>query len=145
MDIRTLEQKRAEFAYNKVLEVRGTSEEIQKKYRSYVRSAPTLILTNGLGQTLAFYLSKIGNSNGDYEEINLNDLKKADQKAYAYLYKHIAEWLDEKIIHSKNPIEYYTRASSTEVLTLTEEVIALLKWMRRFADAMLKGDERGEE
>ncbi|MFA4647648.1 type III-B CRISPR module-associated protein Cmr5 [Pyrococcus kukulkanii] len=144
MDIRTLEQQRAEFAYNKVLEVSKKSEDIQKKYRSYVRSAPTLILTNGLGQTLAFYLSKIGNSDGNYEKIDPGNLEKADQKAHAYLYKHIAEWLDKKIIHSENPIEYYIRASSTEVLMMTEEVIALLKWMRRFADAMLKGDERGE-
>ncbi len=159
MDLRSLEQMRAEFAYKKVLEVSREDKKTQGRYRSYVKKAPLLILTNGLGQALAFYLSKLDNKvKVDYESINPGDFDKGDDRAYAYLYKHIAEWLAEgnrekkegrteynwSLTNGKDPLRYYMEATGTEAMVLTDEAIAFLNWLKRFAEAMLEKDENGE-
>lgn len=147
MDLRSLEQERAEFAYKKVLEVKRESQDVQGKYSSYVRSAPVLILTNGLGQALAFYLSKLeALPDVNYKSISPQSFNKAERKAYAYLYKHIAEWLAEgrKSTSGKDPLRYYMETTGTEAMVLTDETIALLNWLKRFAEAMLEKEENGE-
>jgi len=143
MNLRSLEQERAKFAYEKVSEIKKAGD-VQKKYSSYVRKAPTLIMTNGLGQALAFYLSKMGGQvEADYRKISPENFKKAEEKAYAYLYKHIAEWLVEKRKMTKgmDPLEYYMKSTGVEAIALTDEAIALLNWLKRFAEAMLEKEE----
>ncbi|MDV3104837.1 type III-B CRISPR module-associated protein Cmr5 [Thermococcus waiotapuensis] len=147
MDLKSLEQERAEFAYGKISEVKGESSDVQKKYSSYVRSAPVLILTNGLGQALAFYLSRLENlKDVDYRSISPKGFEKAEKKAYAYLYKHIAEWLAEKrnLTKGNDPLRYYMKSNGIEAMILTDEAIALLNWLKRFAEAMLEKEENGE-
>jgi len=148
MDLRSLEQERAKFAYEKVKEVKQEKNpDVQKKYSSYVKSAPILILTNSLGQALAFYLSKLeALPDVDYKSISPQNFKKAEEKAYAYLYTHIAEWLagERKLTDGKDPLKYYMEATGTEAMVLTDEAIALLNWLKRFADAMLEKEESGE-
>jgi len=56
-EIKKLEQGRAEFAYKCVKEAVKkfkSDTKRQKEYRSYSLKIPIMILTNGLGQTLAF-------------------------------------------------------------------------------------------
>ena len=154
MDLRSLEQRRAKFAYEKIQEVKKESSDVQKKYSSYVKSAPVLILTNGLGQALAFYLSKLeALPDVDYNSISPQNFKKAEEKAYAYLYKHIAEWLaggdkekkeGRSLTNGKDPLRYYMEATGMEAMVLTDEAIAFLNWLKRFADAMLEKEENGE-
>jgi CRISPR-associated protein Cmr5 len=55
---KTLEQQRATRAWECVDEVTSKSQDFKKKYGSLARKVPTLILTNGLGQTLAFLKAK---------------------------------------------------------------------------------------
>jgi len=179
MDLRSLEQMRAEFAYKKVLDVKkpwkikvkekgmevvkDISTDIQKKYGSYVKKAPVLILNNGLGQTLAFYLSKLDEPlpltndspmNHPYrtiadkiekrEDPEADKYRKAEAAAYAYLYTHISEWLMGNATNGVDPLRFYMNRSSIEVMRITDEAIALLNWLKRFADAMLEKEESGE-
>ncbi|WP_010478233.1 type III-B CRISPR module-associated protein Cmr5 [Thermococcus zilligii] len=152
MDLKSLEQERAEFAYEKISEVKNESSDVQKRYSSYVRSAPVLILTNGLGQALAFYLSRLENlEDVDYHLISNRLLstegkgfKKAEERAYAYLYKHIAEWLARNLTKGEDPLRYYMKSNGIEAMILTDEAIALLNWLKRFAEAMLEKEENGE-
>ncbi|MCD6118781.1 type III-B CRISPR module-associated protein Cmr5, partial [bacterium] len=53
----TLEQKRAKFALEKVMAVAKQDNKTQGKYRSRLLNLGTQIHQNGLGQTMAFYLS----------------------------------------------------------------------------------------
>ena len=56
----TLEQERAEYSY-KIVEIiaNDKSNTIPKdKFKTLVKKTPTLILTNGLGNTMAFMFSK---------------------------------------------------------------------------------------
>ena len=54
--VNKLEKGRAEYAYNCVKEV--INKGFEKEYKSYVKSLPQMILSNGLGQTLAFIQAK---------------------------------------------------------------------------------------
>lgn len=123
---KTIDQERAAAAWKAVNQVDATSsEEFKKKYASWVRSAPTNVMINGLGQTLAFMLAK----------------GKPDRsEAPAVLYMHLSDWttkqmgwtqtnaglLIELINHSS---DVYRRA--------TVEILAYLVWLKRFAEAVL--------
>ncbi len=118
--MRTLEQLRAEFAYRKVEDVKD--KPFEAEYARYVKNAPAMILTNGLGSTLAFYRSK-------------------KKKAYDTLYEHINEWLESRGFYSGDAIDFIMNADSAKVFQATQEVLALLDWMKKFAKTMLKEDE----
>jgi len=148
--MRMLTQERAKYAYDAVMEVREVNKEnldVQEKYSSYVKSAPIMILNNGLSSTLAFYLSKIGlGEDIDYKRVKekISTLTPS-KKAYAHLYYHIAKWLAEKanngkgLTNGKDPLKFLIKdADSLQVMNLTRETIVLLDWMRRFAAAILR-------
>lgn len=135
MKLRTLEQERAQFAYQKIKEISEESHDLQKKYLSYIKSSATLILTNGLGNTLAFYLSKakVPYDDRDFE----NKLKecKDGEKAYCKLYLHITEWLRKQ---GYGGITWIISSDSIQVFQATREALCLINWMKKFAEAMLK-------
>jgi len=121
--MKTLEQERAKFAYEKVMSVKGKS--FEEEYARYVKSAPALILTNGLGNTLAFFRSK-----------------KKD--GYDKLLEHIAEWLRRREYCGENedPLKWIADSDSIKVLQATREVLAMLNWAVKFAKAELKESDR---
>ncbi len=124
MALKTQEQERAALAWTQVVEV---SQElaVAKKYRSYVRSATSLILTNGLGQTLAFYKSNSGDD-------------KAEKKAYAALIRHLSERVGKILPMTGDLLQAVTQNyTSVEYRRATNEVLAYLLWLKRFADASL--------
>ena len=136
--MRTIEQERAKYALKCIGEVKEKAKEnpnIEEKYSSYVKKSPTLILTNGLGSTLAFYRSKIGKDGGE---------KKPERLAYKLLYNHLNNWVSgkeyDKINFTKGQdlLEWVTEASSLEAFQATQEVIQLLNWLSKFAKAELK-------
>jgi CRISPR-associated protein Cmr5 len=135
--IRSLEQRRAEFAFKKIEEVAKRNRKVQDKYSSYVKKAPVLIQTNGLGSALLFFKSKFGEG----EESDLS----ADKEAYRLLYDHINEWLKERgFTEGKDAVEWIISADSLKVFQATEETIALLNWLKRFAEAKLEGGDENE-
>ena len=142
--MRTLEQERAKYALKCIDEVKlKSNSELEKNYSSYVKKSPALILTNGLGNTLAFYKSKIGKEGSE---------KKPEKLAYELLYNHINNWVSgkeyDKVNFTKGQdlLEWITKtASSLEVFQATQEVIRLLTWMSKFAKAKLEEESGGGE
>lgn len=129
--ITKLEQGRAEFAYRCVEEVKASKDHIQKNYRSYARKLPQMILSNGLGQTIAFVYAK--KENGD---------------AYDLIYKHLTEYLKSECVASirmpnnqNELIEWIISLNSYNYRHLTEEILAFLKWLKRFAEGMIEAEE----
>jgi len=123
--LRSLEQERANYAWKCIQEVKNlNNEETEKKYRSYVRRASTLIQINGLGNTLAFYKSK-------------------KDEAYDLLYEHINKWFKKQFKSQDNILNWIIseKTSIIDVFRITKEIIALLNWMKRFAEAELRGEE----
>jgi len=130
--IKGLEQGRARFAYDCVLE--GSKIEKKKEYKSYVKKVPMLIKTNGLGSTFAFIKSK-GN----------NDKSKAGY-AYHLIYNQTKDWLknDNKelldIGEEDDLVEKIISLGSVEYRAVTIEILAFFNWLKRFADGLIEGE-----
>lgn len=132
-EIKKLEQGRAEFAYKCVkegVEKFKSDTNRQKEYRSYSSRIPTMILTNGLGQTLAFVNAKAESGN-----------------AYELLYKQITDYFkSEHIARIKMPsdknelIEWVVSCNSKEYRFITQELLAFLNWLKRFAEGIIEGE-----
>ncbi|WNS77426.1 type III-B CRISPR module-associated protein Cmr5 [Bacillus sp. DTU_2020_1000418_1_SI_GHA_SEK_038] len=117
-----IENGRAAYAFGEVKRIVESGNHNNKKYRSYVKKIPSLIQVNGLGQTLAFCFQK--------------------KKEYLAIYQQIHRWLKEThgeyfIDESKELVEVVVSLKSSEYRMLTMETIALLNWMRKFADGMI--------
>jgi len=135
--LRSLEQERAKYAWECIQEAKGDID-LENKYKSYVRSAPSYIQINGLGNTLAFYKSKF---EADLRKKGENELS-ADKRAYKLLYDHLNGWRKE-LRGGKDILEWIRdeNTSSLMVFQATKEIIALLNWMKRFAEAELRDKE----
>jgi len=124
--LRTLEQERAKHAWECV---QGTKEKpFASDYRSIALKAPSLILTNGLGQTLAFLKAK-----GKGEPENEHEV----------LYQHLEGWLQKQLGINSNFLSWLVNTATSQQYRLaTMEALALLQWLKRFAEAELpKGRE----
>lgn len=126
--MKTLEQERAAFAWKKV---QGQSGD----YRTLVKSAPAMIMSNGLMQTLAFLKGKGKQHHGD-------------------LLSHLLEWLVQRKIIALNidngadfsaSMENLYGSSSQRYQQATEEAMAILRWLRQLVDAALKEDARSKQ
>jgi CRISPR-associated protein Cmr5 len=126
--MRTLGQERAEFALNKILSV--IKKEIdQKKLKAFSSGAPNMILQNGFGQALAFWLSK-----------------SKDNNHYDVIFKIVKEWLEKKnYVNSSNDkefIENISKMSQQDYLKCQKESIALLEWVKRYANAFCEDNSK---
>lgn len=125
--MRTIIQKRAEFALAKVIQYRDI-----EKLKNFSAGAPSMILKNGFGQTLAFWKQK------------WHDEHKA-------LFTIIVEWLsynnhnDVRNVFATQTdptrfLQELTTMTQRQYLTCQEETLRLLEWVKRFANADLGGD-----
>ncbi len=122
-----LSRNRAERAFEYVQEVNGNP--IAQKYKSLVRKTPMRIKVNGLDATLAFVFSK-----------------KKTGNQHALLYEQLQKWLIENdmVAANKEFVEYVIALEKNEYRVVTNELLAFLTWLRRFADGMIEGEEDDE-
>jgi len=139
--VRGIEQGRANFAYKKALEAQKNLGKNDKKYKSYVKKIPMLIKTNGLGATLAYIKSKVKSKS---EDGNVSE----EGKVYGLIYEHLTEWLkcDEKRLVNIDDdlVKVIISLNSSEYRAVTNEILAFLNWLRRFADGLIEGDADDE-
>jgi CRISPR-associated protein Cmr5 len=130
----TKEQQRAKAAWADVQAVDQKSPDVKRKYRSLVLKLPVMILTNGLGQTLAFLKSK-GKANAD--------------DPHEIVYEHLQKWLFREVrwtdANQPTLIERIFNTTSETYRQATTEALSYLHWLRRFAEAVLPEPEEGEE
>jgi len=119
----TIGQERSGYALEKVL--RAGSGKVDK-FDSFTAGAATMILQNGFGQSMAFWLQKSKN-------------KKNDK--HGELLEIIREWLDKKgMIKSSDSVSFIKSLADVkqeEYLAAQKEVLALLEWIKRYANAGL--------
>lgn len=122
--MRTLGQKRAEYALEKVLAIpEGKKKE---DFKSFSAGAPSMILQNGFGQALAFWISKA---------------KEGDK--HRVLFNMVKEWLiDNNFVkpQNNNNAEFIKALSAMEQSSYhsaQKETLALLEWVKRYANADL--------
>jgi len=161
---RTLEQKRAKYAlldvimpvkeiHDELKSKKGMNKEAEnnfkdydkfvKKYATFIRRTPTMILNNGLGQALAFLLSK-------------QNKESAAKDFYEQLQKWLCGNKDDGNKHETYPARVYTTGepdliyqlmagTRQEYMRAQTEALALFDWMKKFADAYLPEDKGGKE
>jgi len=138
-NIKKLENGRAEFAYKCVVKAKKPGADYkykQSEYRGYVKKLPVLIQTNGLGNALAFIISK-GKANNSKQKNN----------AYDLIYEQITQWLRtedsgcELLPENTGLLEFVISKRSTIYRQITSEILALLNWLRRLAEGMIEGDD----
>ncbi|MGB1243375.1 MAG: type III-B CRISPR module-associated protein Cmr5 [Chitinophagales bacterium] len=125
----TLEQGRAAFAYEAAK--KGSELSKNSEYKAYVKKMPMYIKTNGLGAAMSFAFAK--GSKGGVPVLT---------KAWGLIYSQIEDWLknnwdlvdfDKKETIMGNLLIL----ESPEYRATTIEVLALLNWMRRFAEGLI--------
>lgn len=129
----TLEQKRAAFAWQKIQHIKQEMpKKVQEEYSSLIKKAPADIQTNGLGQTIAFWRAK-GYENGRPKDNEKNPHFQA--------LTHLTSWLkspDALSLQTENLVEWVsTTASVNDYRRTMVEAIAVLVWLKRFAEAEL--------
>ncbi len=127
--MQTKEQQRSKFALEQVEKVFRIPEKadlvVDKETANFVVGVPTMILTNGLGQTLAFILSK-------------EDQKKP---YFAKTFQVIRDWL----VKQKRPnldateklgfLKQIAALDQKEYLWAQQETLCLLQWLKRYVRA----------
>jgi CRISPR-associated protein Cmr5 len=135
--MRTMAQKRAEYALEQVLKVmKEKDEKSRKDFKSFSAGAPSMILQNGFGQSLAFWLAK-GTKDGKLKE---ND-------KHIELFDMVKNWLSLKTKDFNNTfakekdrtklMQELLAMDQRQYLTAQNETLALLEWIKRFANADL--------
>ncbi len=120
----TLEQQRAQQAWNDIQSVVKRSDDFKKKYGSLARRVPMLVLTNGLGQTLAFLRAK-GNE-------------------HTTLLEHLSTWTMSQVApgaSERDLLTWVLNNDSAAYRRATAEALAYLTWLKRFAEAELPTEE----
>lgn len=119
--IKTLGQQRAEFALNSVLAIHP---DIMKRFKPFSAGAPSMILQNGFGQALAFWISK-----------------SATKEEYLAMFHIVREWLNQNNLASGQDkadfMQNLTAMDWKQYLRAQKEALALLEWVKRFANADL--------
>lgn len=125
-----IEQKRAAQAWQDVANVNDQHRDtLGRKYSSLARSAPAMVQSNGLGQTLAFYRAKAGSDRSKNSE-------------HWLLYSHISHWvmvqLDQKDSKVRDGLlEWIVQQDTQTYRRATTETLAYMAWLKRFAEAVL--------
>jgi CRISPR-associated protein Cmr5 len=136
---RTLEQERAQRAWECVKEVTSKSQEFKKKYGSLARKVPMLVLTNGLGQTLAFLLAKAKRHEPEQK-------RSVEAKAHDLLLVHLSSWVLSQVASSTTAsngdlLQWVLHNDSVAYRRATMEALAFLTWLERFAEAELPTED----
>ena len=127
--MKTMDQHRAKYAWQCVQNAKGNAPHTPEDYLSLARSFPALVLTNGLGQALAFLLSK-------------------DTDSHRKLARHLADWLCGNqgapglpiYIGGANPggsvlMRELFNGNSETLRRATTETLSICNWLKRFAEA----------
>ncbi len=138
--MQTLQQQRAKFALNRVKEAANQLDTKSKKeYKSYASALPFMIHANGLGQAAAFYRSK------------------GEKDTHFLLYKLLSDWLTGNVnidgFNKENQpfyghddlLEGITNEKMPVYMTAQAEAMVFMNWVKRFADAFMRGDEQHGE
>lgn len=134
--LKTLEQKRAIYALERINKQKNDPKN-SGDYGRHVRKMPAMILNNGLGQALAFLLAD-GNpasSGALYKDFqNWVCGNKKDDNDYPRLIYNNEKDKDGK---DKDLILLLMDKDRSHYMEAQQEILSLLTWMKKFADAYL--------
>lgn len=124
----TLDQQRAQYAWERARQNSGASR--VDGYREMVKGAPALVMGNGLMSTLAYFQSRTGST---------------ERAAHALL-QDILGWLASRQgdgVPASFPaaMQRLFTDKAPDVMRATDETLAMLRWLRQFADAVAEAEK----
>ena len=121
----TLDQKRAKFAWDAA---RDASVRLKNfsDYKNLAKGAPALIMGNGLMPAVAFYQSR----GKDHAQQLMQDILKWLSRVNAGYAENAPSLLFDAAMQALQG------ADSIMYMRLTDETLAMLKWLRQFADSV---------
>ncbi len=127
MAIQTKLQKRAEFALRELSQYKDTG--VPSGHATFIVGMPNMILSNGLGQTLAFLKAKSSKKERDFV---FKVLKKYIQQEFSTFSS-----VDDDFLF----LEKLNSISQSEYIKIQEEVLRMLEWLKRYARAFEESKE----
>jgi len=124
--MRTLGQKRAEFALEKIANIPAEKKD---RFKPFSAGAPSMILQNGFGQALAFWIAK-----GKDEHTAMFNIVK---EWLSYKHNDVHNRFVKETTSHREFLEAISGMEQSEYITAQKETLALLEWVKRFANAGL--------
>jgi CRISPR-associated protein Cmr5 len=128
----SMEQKRSDFALQQINSGMNGTKSISSDLATFIVGTPTMILQNGLGQTMAFLLAKCPSK----EQTMAN-------KHY-FTFNAIVQWIRKvKPAIPADPMGFFNTVSNLDqqdYLTLQDEALKMLQWLKRYAKAFQQGE-----
>lgn len=118
---KTTEQRRAKAAWEAVERVRADKKEYAEDYGGTVKKLPMMIITNGLGQALAFLKAKGKGKDNQYEAV----------------FGHVSVWVVTELKWEGDLLSEVVNRDSHDYRRATTEALAFVGWLKRFAEAYL--------
>ena len=155
--INKLEKGRAEFAYKCAEDGKKIINKTQlngvwyqdDKYKSYVKKVSSMIVSNGLGQTLAFVLSKRQKLKKKDRQTYNPGSSENPKNAYDLIYQQLTEYMKSahtarvRMPQNENDlVKWVINCDSSKYRYITQEILAFLAWLKRFAEGLI--EEEGE-
>ena len=104
---------------------------LKKEYSQFIVGMPNMILSNGLGQTLAFLKAK---SSKEERNFVFSVLKKYLLEEYKSDFTNVQD--DFSFLEKINSI------SQSKYIKMQEEVLRMLEWLKRYARAFEQADKK---
>ncbi len=127
---RSQAQKRAAYALTAIQALQAKRKDEYGNYRGFVRSLPAAIVASGLGQALAMELAG----------------SKRD-KGHELLFRHLSDWLcnagqngwaSSPYRGGADIVAQLMAGDEANYIRAQEEAMALLVWLKKFAEAFLQ-------
>jgi CRISPR-associated protein Cmr5 len=119
--IKTLEQERASFCIEKIRKIKETNNKDNiQKFETNAKRLPSLVVSNGLIPTLAFYKSK---------------------KERKDVYKVVNEWLKKRNIIQSDALDDLVKTDFQTLRLATMEVLAIANWLKRIVEVEIKDEK----
>ena len=127
--VRTIEQKRSEFALKCVNEV-TKDKDVRGNYKGLVKKFPMMVLRNGLLQTIAF-------------------LEAKGRREHRILLDHLKTYLESESplglkLENSSLSKYLSETDVSWYRNITADVLTFAKWLGRYAEALIEEEAREE-
>lgn len=129
MAIQTKQQKRAEFALKSLGEFK--QQGVPSSHATFIVGMPNMILSNGLGQSLAFLKAKSS--------------KKEREFVFNVLKKYICEEFNSDFPSQNDDFSFLKKLNEIDqakYIKIQEEVLRMLEWLKRYARAFQAEDKK---
>jgi len=125
---KSIEKERMSFSYDFV---KGniSDKTDAKKFEAYVQKVPAFIMTNGLGNTLAYLTTQKDEQWKNVQKVVCEWLKQVDNPLRERL--ESTDGILENVLEIMKDNDFHDR----EYRAVTVEILALFNWLRRFAKA----------